>query len=295
MEFKLLSDQLNSACEDHFGIPQQFVQDELHQGISLEPQFQGIQQPDVGLFYTVKPGTTYSNLDWATDGLVDGLKIVLKNEFDLFQVSTDFSEDPDCLDEKYKEYNENNPTNFFISAKNANSKRHWTVLMCNCEQNMPQDMTEMTEIPECGSGNSCYKFDITWNPSQSWKGKTDLTEFEVFRGLWRTFDMLSNPCILELPVHYYDLFDPSFQNGKGNLKFVPSLNEAKVKAKEKFSYKKKTNIEFNLKEFFETITKGSDSIVGSQQSTESELSSQKPQLKRLATDSPQFKRKKKQV
>eukprot|EP00917_Polyrhabdina_sp_WS-2016_P009488 GHVP01021019.1.p1 GENE.GHVP01021019.1~~GHVP01021019.1.p1 ORF type:complete len:111 (+),score=6.15 GHVP01021019.1:290-622(+) len=43
VEFKLLSDQLNSACED-FGILQAngfTVQDEIHQGNSFEPQFRG--------------------------------------------------------------------------------------------------------------------------------------------------------------------------------------------------------------------------------------------------------------
>eukprot|EP00917_Polyrhabdina_sp_WS-2016_P011431 GHVP01025173.1.p1 GENE.GHVP01025173.1~~GHVP01025173.1.p1 ORF type:complete len:107 (+),score=18.84 GHVP01025173.1:47-367(+) len=63
MEAKILFDQLNSACED-YGIPEGngfTLQDDLHQGNSVEPEFRGIITEE-GSHYSLKASWTGNEL-----------------------------------------------------------------------------------------------------------------------------------------------------------------------------------------------------------------------------------------
>eukprot|EP00917_Polyrhabdina_sp_WS-2016_P026754 GHVP01057307.1.p1 GENE.GHVP01057307.1~~GHVP01057307.1.p1 ORF type:complete len:101 (+),score=10.31 GHVP01057307.1:48-305(+) len=63
MEFKILSDQLNSACQD-IVIPQAngfTVQDELHQANSSEPEFRGFALEDGYYYYSYGFGEVFQH------------------------------------------------------------------------------------------------------------------------------------------------------------------------------------------------------------------------------------------
>eukprot|EP00917_Polyrhabdina_sp_WS-2016_P026755 GHVP01057308.1.p1 GENE.GHVP01057308.1~~GHVP01057308.1.p1 ORF type:complete len:103 (+),score=8.66 GHVP01057308.1:48-311(+) len=79
MEFKILSDQLNSACQD-IVIPQAngfTVQDELHQANSSEPEFRGFAFQD-GEYYSSNGGKGSGRGSDRIDNRMEFIKSTIK-------------------------------------------------------------------------------------------------------------------------------------------------------------------------------------------------------------------------
>eukprot|EP00917_Polyrhabdina_sp_WS-2016_P017814 GHVP01038542.1.p1 GENE.GHVP01038542.1~~GHVP01038542.1.p1 ORF type:complete len:199 (+),score=26.02 GHVP01038542.1:210-806(+) len=153
MEFKTITDQLNSAFEDYLGAPQanKFpVQDELHQGNYCEPGFKTIRCHDGKVF---KKGSseawsevngffTYdSQLRGAENCITSAIREVFRSRgnyylFEFGEVKAESFEDI-IIDES---------TLFYLEKpKDHSGRRFWTVGLCNCPkwkipQNVPSYM-----------------------------------------------------------------------------------------------------------------------------------------------------------
>eukprot|EP00917_Polyrhabdina_sp_WS-2016_P017813 GHVP01038541.1.p1 GENE.GHVP01038541.1~~GHVP01038541.1.p1 ORF type:complete len:319 (+),score=39.31 GHVP01038541.1:210-1166(+) len=181
MEFKTITDQLNSAFEDYLGAPQanKFpVQDELHQGNYCEPGFKTIRCHDGKVF---KKGSseawsevngffTYdSQLRGAENCITSAIREVFRSRgnyylFEFGEVKAESFEDI-IIDES---------TLFYLEKpKDQSGRRFWTVGLCNCNKwkniekipsyidpevapckNFERDLTRFKK--------QCRKFRISW-------------------------------------------------------------------------------------------------------------------------------------
>eukprot|EP00917_Polyrhabdina_sp_WS-2016_P015706 GHVP01034100.1.p1 GENE.GHVP01034100.1~~GHVP01034100.1.p1 ORF type:complete len:271 (+),score=37.62 GHVP01034100.1:64-876(+) len=179
MEFKQIMDQLNSACEDHFVIPQPngIVQDELHQENSSEPDFKGIRWGK-SPYYTHKDVTNP----------VPELRKKEEDVFNLVQEVLHSKENKYVVEKSCEELTWKADTAFYIKAENKKDFcRSWTVWLCNCV-NREKIQTEDDPLgPPCLPGESCCSFTISWNLSLSLNEQQKLsqklsTAFEYLNG-----------------------------------------------------------------------------------------------------------------
>eukprot|EP00917_Polyrhabdina_sp_WS-2016_P009489 GHVP01021020.1.p1 GENE.GHVP01021020.1~~GHVP01021020.1.p1 ORF type:complete len:329 (+),score=35.65 GHVP01021020.1:955-1941(+) len=197
VEFKLLSDQLNSACED-FGILQAngfTVQDEIHQGNSFEPQFRGwisgvygtnhslsssylpymkFLQEEIGFFLFESPNYEFTQLP-----MPDKKK------------STDSIKTCDDLKFCYDKSKET--TILFEKPYNQEGRRLWTIRLCNCKN--PHNKNSCTK-------EDCHRFQITWKKDD---GVSEEEEKFLAFELWFAFEVVPQyrglseyPCLLEV-------------------------------------------------------------------------------------------------
>eukprot|EP00917_Polyrhabdina_sp_WS-2016_P026519 GHVP01056931.1.p1 GENE.GHVP01056931.1~~GHVP01056931.1.p1 ORF type:complete len:178 (-),score=23.42 GHVP01056931.1:324-830(-) len=145
MEFKLLSDQLNSACEDFPGIPQTnefLLQDDLHG--NLEPEFRWIRWRDSILKAEESTGHSFSEPTLRVKCIMNRLRTVCKTlkrgEPQKFGVEfiggkCDLAKLPD----KYKA---SDITNIDFDGGSAlyiqepqvkDGRRSYTIQLCNCD------------------------------------------------------------------------------------------------------------------------------------------------------------------
>eukprot|EP00917_Polyrhabdina_sp_WS-2016_P032237 GHVP01068769.1.p1 GENE.GHVP01068769.1~~GHVP01068769.1.p1 ORF type:complete len:247 (+),score=29.26 GHVP01068769.1:27-743(+) len=165
MEFKTLSDQLNSACEEYFGVSQANglpLQDDLYQGKSIEPQFQG------GLRY----GKTGHCLSFSQPIVKDNVEKIVErlkkmdtsgqfdHDYELGEYSQKQNSFVRCAlpsmtlyDFEIIDYEDDNTLVYFDGHQDHDGRRFWIFGLCNCKK----------DSGNCEGGERrCLRVSITW-------------------------------------------------------------------------------------------------------------------------------------
>eukprot|EP00917_Polyrhabdina_sp_WS-2016_P009245 GHVP01020637.1.p1 GENE.GHVP01020637.1~~GHVP01020637.1.p1 ORF type:complete len:303 (+),score=52.74 GHVP01020637.1:22-930(+) len=211
MELKGLADQLNSACEAHFGVSQFSgipLRDELHQANSLEPEFEAIRCAEgelkkstevkkVPLLWNISTSSEENRLENRKIENREALiKSTLKKVFER-EISCELKEAESGIRPEWNDGLFKNSTLFFFEEpKFENGSRIW---ICNCG-NASLEYKEY-KIKPCTSGG-CLKISLKpeigeallkippvncadfWkNPEEACKELLDLWE------LWKAFEL----------------------------------------------------------------------------------------------------------
>eukprot|EP00917_Polyrhabdina_sp_WS-2016_P032236 GHVP01068768.1.p1 GENE.GHVP01068768.1~~GHVP01068768.1.p1 ORF type:complete len:245 (+),score=32.81 GHVP01068768.1:27-737(+) len=167
MEFKTFLDQLNSACEEYFGVSQANglpLQDDLYQGKSIEPQFQGgLRYGDFGHTLSFRGTEVKSNVE----KIVERLKSMEKHEeFDDYYELREYRSKAffrcnlmNYIGVRFEaalEYDDDK-TLVYFDNQDVDGRRFWIFGLCNCEE----------ESGNCeGEERRCFRFSITWKQEQ---------------------------------------------------------------------------------------------------------------------------------
>eukprot|EP00917_Polyrhabdina_sp_WS-2016_P015709 GHVP01034103.1.p1 GENE.GHVP01034103.1~~GHVP01034103.1.p1 ORF type:complete len:280 (+),score=37.18 GHVP01034103.1:44-883(+) len=207
MEFKHLTDQINSACGDHYDIPlpNGIIQDELHHRNFSEPEFQGLRAWNTSYYDSIAGSSELRN---TMDAIFYKLQEVWKNEGTLYERKILFNgKAPQTLEYDPVE------TNFYIDAINLDGRRHWTVWLCNCESENLKAV-KIRAGYRC-KGKHCYKFKITCMTTDD--PEKDL---KVCYGLWKALDFqlrgLSFVVNSLITIHPLNVFSLSWKQEKKN-------------------------------------------------------------------------------
>eukprot|EP00917_Polyrhabdina_sp_WS-2016_P009250 GHVP01020644.1.p1 GENE.GHVP01020644.1~~GHVP01020644.1.p1 ORF type:complete len:281 (+),score=52.76 GHVP01020644.1:22-864(+) len=204
MELKGLADQLNSACEAHFGVSQFSgipLRDELHQANSLEPDFESIGcQGGKFLKATFLDLADLNRRIQNRENLIKAtLKKVFKDETtyalkecgtgirprwsDLgFQDPAYFSEEPEKVGTSIQ------TLYFFEEPYFQGGRRIWKILFCNCGKDV-----ESQPCPKYrrGFGNKqCLSLEISLEQNlQEIDREIKIEDCEELLELWRAFEL----------------------------------------------------------------------------------------------------------
>eukprot|EP00917_Polyrhabdina_sp_WS-2016_P009252 GHVP01020646.1.p1 GENE.GHVP01020646.1~~GHVP01020646.1.p1 ORF type:complete len:283 (+),score=44.54 GHVP01020646.1:22-870(+) len=145
MELKGLADQLNSACEAHFGVSQFSgipLRDELHQANSLEPEFEAIHCAKGKLVQKTRIQGWSSALDDETlynrkiGNREDLIKSTLKKVFE-GEIKCDLKvngKKPESRSTLDAGFYKNSTLFFFEDPEFQNGSRIWKIRICNCSK-----------------------------------------------------------------------------------------------------------------------------------------------------------------
>eukprot|EP00917_Polyrhabdina_sp_WS-2016_P024247 GHVP01052557.1.p1 GENE.GHVP01052557.1~~GHVP01052557.1.p1 ORF type:complete len:178 (-),score=16.29 GHVP01052557.1:164-697(-) len=158
MEIKNLVDQLNSACDEYFNIPQTNgfpIQDELIQENCLEPEFLVLRRQDGAYCYSHFENREKDNCQVIrrTDCIKKRLVEVCKDK-NRFKVTA--YKNPENL-----EYTDR--TIFYFQEPENEEGRRWTIRICNCYDSDLAKNKDDSKDGLCAEGEQdCAKFQITW-------------------------------------------------------------------------------------------------------------------------------------
>eukprot|EP00917_Polyrhabdina_sp_WS-2016_P003174 GHVP01006999.1.p1 GENE.GHVP01006999.1~~GHVP01006999.1.p1 ORF type:complete len:323 (-),score=58.56 GHVP01006999.1:859-1827(-) len=206
MEFKTLTDQLNSACEEYFGSPQASgfpVRDELNQ----EPVFQGFRTYN-GTYYDA--GQKKIDIITSRETLImEKIREVFKNESKNYELKLLTPIPKSAEDLVYKHIT----TNFYFDKLEIRGKqRYWKVMLCNCRNwNIRDDAAlKVQSCLEVQKGNeektkNCLSFEVTWS-----KKLSEEEAKEIAISLWYAFDIAP-----QKNYNKYLLFDKGMSSDQG--------------------------------------------------------------------------------
>eukprot|EP00917_Polyrhabdina_sp_WS-2016_P012557 GHVP01027564.1.p1 GENE.GHVP01027564.1~~GHVP01027564.1.p1 ORF type:complete len:292 (+),score=39.94 GHVP01027564.1:26-877(+) len=193
MEFKILSDQFNSACEDFgLGIPQANgypFQDELYRRKSFEPEFLWGLRSGNGEWYKAE-SLTKANIDteaypikYRTQRIFEKITAILKEKDDVYEISVpeeNYLSTFNGVQEILEGVNISTSFLHFVEPENGNHRRFWSIRLCNCGKITKDINSDCVEQYE-----KCHTFTISWNPNL----KLDKQK-EVASELWYVFELV---------------------------------------------------------------------------------------------------------
>eukprot|EP00917_Polyrhabdina_sp_WS-2016_P012558 GHVP01027565.1.p1 GENE.GHVP01027565.1~~GHVP01027565.1.p1 ORF type:complete len:261 (+),score=47.07 GHVP01027565.1:26-784(+) len=159
MEFKILSDHFNFACEDFgLGIPQANEDpfpDELHRGNSFEPEFHWGLRSGNGEWYKFE---RFGNP--RVKRIFEQLEKIWKDKNDVFEIFVPKENYLKFYGVFVAKLNSLQYFIHFVEPENGNHRRFWTIRLCNCgkiKKDINSDCVEQYE--------KCHTFTISWNPN----------------------------------------------------------------------------------------------------------------------------------
>eukprot|EP00917_Polyrhabdina_sp_WS-2016_P019708 GHVP01042068.1.p1 GENE.GHVP01042068.1~~GHVP01042068.1.p1 ORF type:complete len:253 (-),score=35.29 GHVP01042068.1:205-963(-) len=192
MEFTTLSDQLNSACEEYFGLSQANgfpLQDDLYQGNSIEPEFRRF------FFHksSYKNKLKLKDVKHRLKDLFFNLQRFSQQQVYTFrhnkeEVKSDFHKTLETIHKDLK-YGEDEESCVHIQpCFNGEGRRLWTFRICNC--NLRKEELRKFVLRECKS-TSCHTFSVTWDPVWTVdEAGCETTARSIAKNLWVTLEWI---------------------------------------------------------------------------------------------------------